>query len=168
LFSRARSASPCILFFDEIDAVASNRASSDGVTADVMSRLLSTLLNEMDGISSSHQSNVVVVACTNRLESLDAALLRPGRLEEHISLTLPGQSDSLAILEQNLSLAPLDASVDLKQIASSLNHRSVSGADIEGICRETIFRAIRRCTSDYSSVTVTTEDIENAVAAIKL
>ena len=98
LFTRARSAAPCILFFDEIDAIASNRASSDGVTADVMSRLLSTLLNEMDGISSSHQSNVVVVACTNRLESLDAALLRPGRLEEHIALTLPSQFDSLAIL----------------------------------------------------------------------
>ena len=168
LFTRARSAAPCILFFDEIDAIASNRANSDGVTADVMSRLLSTLLNEMDGISSTHKSNVIVVACTNRLESLDTALLRPGRLEEHIALTLPSQADAVAILEQKLALAPLAAAVDLKQAAATLTQCSASCADIEGICREAIFRAIRRCSQDYSAVSVTTEDIETAVVAIKL
>ena len=58
--------------------------------------------------------------------------------------------------------------MDLKQTATTLAHRSASGADIEGICREAIFRAIRRCTPDYSAVSVTTEDIESAVAAIKM
>ena len=167
LFTRARSAAPCILFFDEIDAIASNRANSDGVTSDVLSRLLSTLLNELDGISSTHHSNVVVVACTNRLESLDAALLRPGRLAEHILLTYPSQADSLAILKHNLARAPLDARLDLKQVAASLTNSSVSGADIAGICRDAIFRAIRRRSQDCSAVSITSDDIDNAVTAIK-
>jgi SpoVK/Ycf46/Vps4 family AAA+-type ATPase len=85
LFSRARAASPCILFLDEIDAIANNREEDD--TNDFTSRILSTLLNEMDGVSSAIQkSRVLVVACTNRLGSLDSALLRPGRLQEHFYL----------------------------------------------------------------------------------
>jgi transitional endoplasmic reticulum ATPase len=168
LFNRARNAAPCILFFDEIDAIANNRAKSDGVTADVMSRLLSTLLNEMDGISNSHQSNVIIIACTNRIESLDAALLRPGRLEEHIFLTFPNEGDAYEIIQQKLALVPLHTSIDLQQIAFNLVKLSASCADIEGTCREAVYRAIRRCSNQLSNVSVTAKDIEDGIAAIKL
>jgi SpoVK/Ycf46/Vps4 family AAA+-type ATPase len=92
LFHRARGAQPCILYFDEIDAIASNRE-QEGTESDVSSRILTTLLNEMDGISSTSNTGVLVLACTNRMQDLDAALLRPGRLEEHIELTLPTTED---------------------------------------------------------------------------
>ena len=124
VFQRARNAAPCLLFFDELDALATNRSSDDGYGGDttgVMSRLLSTFLNELDGVStastaatttasntstaSSLSSNlgVLVVACTNRMESLDAALLRPGRLEEHIQVSPPTVPDVQAILRHYFS-----------------------------------------------------------------
>eukprot|EP00978_Attheya_sp_CCMP212_P021126 scaffold61301_cov45-Attheya_sp.AAC.6 len=88
VFSRARAAAPCILFFDEIDALASNRSDGDEDSTNVHSRILSTFLNEMDGVSSSTSTNapsILVVAATNRLSSLDTALLRPGRYVAPIS-----------------------------------------------------------------------------------
>lgn len=168
LFTRARAAAPSILFFDEIDAVASNRANADdGATADVMSRLLSTLLNEMDGVSRGQQT-VFVIACTNRLESLDAALLRPGRLEEHILLPKPSVQDTKDILKHYLALAPLQESVDLDNVAQDLFKRSASGADINGTCREAVFRALRRYPRDVLDVSITPDDITSAMVAMKL
>ena len=105
LLARARSASPCILFFDEIDATASNRK-DDAASANVTSRVLTTFLNEMDGISSSENAigSVLAVACTNQLEALDSALLRPGRLDEHVFLEMPVISDvHLVLLSIDLS-----------------------------------------------------------------
>ncbi|KAL7558673.1 hypothetical protein ACA910_010046 [Epithemia clementina (nom. ined.)] len=106
IFQRARSAAPCILFLDELDALATNRqqdTDDGGDTTGVMARLLSTFLNELDGVttlsSSSNHQAVLVVACTNRMESLDAALLRPGRLEEHIKVPPPAHEDVHAILQ---------------------------------------------------------------------
>lgn len=108
LFARARAAAPCILFLDEMDAIACNRNNSDnGDSTNVMSRLLSTLLNEMDGIggSSSLPSKVLVVACTNQpLDSIDAALLRPGRLDHHVELKTPVTlDDAVTILQLYLT-----------------------------------------------------------------
>jgi SpoVK/Ycf46/Vps4 family AAA+-type ATPase len=169
LFTRARAAAPSILFFDEIDAVACNRANSeDGATADVMSRLLSTLLNEMDGVSSGQQTRVLVVACTNRLETLDAALLRPGRLEEHILLSKPLIEDAKEILKHCFALAPLCDRVDLDGVAQNLVHKSASGADIEGTCREAVVRALRRCPRDPADLSITLDDINGAMDAMKL
>ena len=82
IFSRARAASPCILFFDELDSLATNREGGDSdATSGVQSRILTTLLNEMDGITNAGgKQGILVVAATNRLDAIDAALLRPGRL----------------------------------------------------------------------------------------
>lgn len=135
LFARARAASPCVLFLDEIDAIAVNREEDDA--QDLSSRILSTLLNEMDGVSSSTSTNkVLVVACTNRLKALDAALLRPGRLQEHFHLDLPDTEELLRILKLRTTNIPIASNVTLLNIAQEVYERGGTGADIEGLCRE--------------------------------
>ena len=159
LFARARSAAPCVLFFDEIDAIATNR-STDTDTVDVMSRVLSTLLNEMDGVSTDKTApKVLVVACTNRLEALDAALLRPGRLDEHVGLyKLENVDDVEAVLRHYLARAPLDAALDLRHVAVGLvQSKALSGAEIEGLCRAAVLKAIRRATLN-DSLNITSSD----------
>lgn len=162
LFTRARSAAPCVLFFDEIDAIATNR-STDSDTVDVMSRVLSTLLNEMDGISTNRLApRVLVVACTNRRDSLDAALLRPGRLDEHIEMNpLRAVDEVEAVLRQYLSRAPLESSVGLHTVAQELvDTRPRSGAELEGICKNAVLRAMRRMNKD-GLICVTDEDLKD-------
>jgi SpoVK/Ycf46/Vps4 family AAA+-type ATPase len=166
LFSRARAAEPVILFFDEIDAIASNRA-TDGETSDVMARLLSTLLNEMDGVSSGRQANVVVVACTNRLDTLDAALLRPGRLEEHVLLQEPTARDAAHILRLNLARARLQDNVDLERIGTQLVSTGASCADLEGISRAAVMVALRRA-SVSTEVSISNDDFSDAMDALKV
>ena len=167
LFTRARSAAPCILFFDEIDAIATNRAGGDEGGAEVMSRLLSTLLNEMDGISSDKRKhNVLVIACTNRLEDLDAALLRPGRLEEHIHLENPDAPDITAMLQLHLSKVPLSNGISLDELAQELARRHATGADVEGICHEACLGAVHRTNS--SDVVLMQEDIDHALRSSRL
>ncbi len=140
LFARARSASPCILLMDEIDSIASNRA-KDGDDVTVMSRLLSTLLNELDGVSS-QSGQMLIVACTNRLDSLDTALLRPGRLEEHILLDPPTCSDIQAILQTSFFRIPCDDEVDIKQLAEQL--QGWTSARVAGVARDAILSWIRQ------------------------
>jgi SpoVK/Ycf46/Vps4 family AAA+-type ATPase len=166
LFARARSAAPCVLLLDEIDALATNRASSDSeMSGDVMSRILSTLLNEMDGVSSSNPvstSQILVIACTNRLEALDAALLRPGRLDEHVELNkLEKVDDVYEVLQFYLAQAPLDPQLDLHSVAEQLVAVAPqSGANIEGLCRMAILRAMRRADrdDDIETVCITSDD----------
>lgn len=163
LFARARSAAPSVLFFDEIDAIATNR-STDASTVDVMSRVLSTLLNEMDGVSTNkHAPKVLVVACTNRRESLDAALLRPGRLDEHIELDLLSNVEDIeSVLRQYLSRAPLDSSLDLRHLAEDLLVDGPrTGAELEGICSGAVLKAMRRTNGMDEAVNVRLEDVIN-------
>jgi len=141
LFARARAASPCILFFDEFDALACNRDDDDGIEANVQSRILSTLLNEMDGISNKLQ--VLVVAATNRLKSLDSALLRPGRLDEHILLDVPSKDDCRSILQLYLESLPTDPKLDVQALSSKCSEANMTCADIEGMCREVCLGALR-------------------------
>jgi SpoVK/Ycf46/Vps4 family AAA+-type ATPase len=146
LFDKARSASPCILFLDEIDAMANNREEDE--TNEFSSRILSTLLNEMDGVSTSVQkSRVLVVACTNRLGSLDAALLRPGRLQEHILMDNATAIDLKDILRLHLEKVPVDSTVSLEDLAITLFERGATGADVEGLVREVCMIAMR----DYTT-----------------
>ena len=154
LFARARSAAPCILFFDEIDALASNRENvqNDDASCDVHSRILSTMLNEMDGISSTNAASnshsidttnrILVMAATNRLSTIDSALLRPGRFEEHIPLNLPSVEDIKGILSVRLKSVPLCDSFDYLSISQSLHNIGATGADIEGICTDSCLDAI--------------------------
>jgi SpoVK/Ycf46/Vps4 family AAA+-type ATPase len=166
LFQRARAASPCILFFDEIDAIANNRANVDEGGENVMFRLLSTLLNEMDGVSSGSKDKILVVACTNRLATLDAALLRPGRLDEHIHLQRPTSDDILHILQHFFSKVPLDDGLNLELLSQELYNRGSTGSDIQGFCRETVFRALRRYSKCPSHVSVQVQDANDAMKFI--
>ena len=130
-----------------------------------MSRILSTLLNEMDGISNDPTSTaqVLVIACTNRLEALDAALLRPGRLDEHVELNkLEKENDVHDVLQFYLARAPLEPQLDLHHVAQQLvTLAPQSGADVEGLCRMAILRAMRcaDAADDIDSVCITSSDL---------
>lgn len=161
LFAKARAAAPCILFLDEIDAIAINRAEDD--SNEYSSRILSTLLNEMDGISSAMQKRrILVVACTNRLEALDAALLRPGRLEEHFLLDKPNREYLVQILKLYLDKIPLSNDVNLQTLADSLLVGKATGADVEGICREACFHAFRY-ENDPEKLVLTNEAFQHVI-----
>ena len=162
LFARARTASPCILFLDEIDSIACNR--EEGDNNDVSSRILSTLLNEMDGVSSDIQkSRVLVIACTNRIESIDAALLRPGRLQEHFHMDSPDVNDLEEILRLRMDKIPMNRNFSLEDLASALFESRATGADVEGLCREAVFIAMRRVDLSDDDVSVSQEDFDFAI-----
>lgn len=172
IFARARSASPCILFFDELDSLATNRGGGDSdVTSGVQSRILTTLLNEMDGITNAGgKQGVLVVAATNRLDSIDAALLRPGRLEEHILLSYPDSSSIQEILKLQTASMPIDDSVDMIKLSDKLEVSKASCAEIEGICRDACLIAMRRCSEEgvrLDSLSVLGIDFEQAFCRIK-
>ncbi|MFC4550977.1 MULTISPECIES: CDC48 family AAA ATPase [Halorussus] len=139
LFERARQASPAIIFFDEIDAVAAERGSGQGGGAEVSERVVSQLLTEMDGLADN--PNIVVLAATNRREALDRALLRPGRLEEHVEVPAPDEEGRRAILAVHAGDKPLGEDVDLEELAADLE--GYTGADLEAVVRDASMRAIR-------------------------
>ncbi len=165
LFARARTVSPCVLFLDEIDAIACNREEDDG--NDVSSRILSTLLNEMDGVSSAIRTNrVLVIACTNRIQSIDSALIRPGRLQEHFHMDSPDVSSLEEILKLRMGIIPMALDVSLATLASQLFDIKATGADVEGLCREATFVAMRRLEQhvDDINVEVSQQDFETAIS----
>ena len=176
LFSRARAAAPCILFFDEIDALATNReddgdGGDGGGGSDVHSRVLTTLLNEMDGVSSAatnRRESILVVAATNRLSAIDAALLRPGRLEQHFLLDKPVVKDLVEILGTHLMEASLKDDVDLMELAVMLHELEATGAVVKGICREACINAIGRFDVDsdvIENVALDRDDFDVAIVS---
>ncbi|KAG9407926.1 hypothetical protein AC1031_021163 [Aphanomyces cochlioides] len=163
LFARARASAPCLLFFDEIDAITAKRTFGDeGQDASgVFARVLSTLLNEMDGIEG-HTTDVIVVAATNRLEALDAALVRPGRMDQAIHLGLPNIVDRVAIFQEYAKAMPLASDVDLVALAL-LAGDSMTGAGISAVCKEAAFRALRE---NEDANTVHQRHFTEAMAAV--
>ncbi|USZ68209.1 CDC48 family AAA ATPase [Halorussus salilacus] len=139
IFERARQASPAIVFFDEIDAVAGERGGGMGGGAEVSERVVSQLLTEMDGLVDN--PNLVVLAATNRKETLDRALLRPGRLEEHVEVPAPDEAGRKKILAVHARDKPLADDVDLDELAADLE--GYTGADLEAVVRDASMRAIR-------------------------
>ncbi|TYZ57239.1 hypothetical protein PybrP1_004611, partial [[Pythium] brassicae (nom. inval.)] len=154
LFARARAASPCILFFDEFDAIAHKRSfGGDGGGSggeSVYARILSTFLNEMDGVGASSTSSaetkgeILVIAATNRVDALDAALVRPGRIDKAVELGLPDAADKEAILAHYTRKMPLAADVSISALANrSTGGRSFTGADLSAVCKDAALRALR-------------------------
>ncbi|MCD6589576.1 AAA family ATPase, partial [Candidatus Woesearchaeota archaeon] len=137
VFRKARQVAPAIIFFDEIDSLASIRGAhyDSGVTE----RIVSQLLTEMNGIE--NVEGVVVIAATNRPDMLDPALLRPGRFDRHIEISLPNKKERLEIFRVHTRGMPLGKDVNLKELAEQTE--GFSGADIEAICREAAMIAIR-------------------------
>jgi len=135
IFRKARLSSPSIVFFDEIDAMASQRGADDTSVSD---RALCQLLNEMDGVES--RAKVIVVAATNRLDIIDTALLRPGRFDRLIKVPLPKKDARKQILELGFKKMPLASDVNLEEIA--LQSKGLSGAETALIPREAGLKAL--------------------------
>ncbi len=141
VFERARQSAPSIVFFDEIDAIAATRGDSHEVTE----RVVSQLLTELDGMSDN--PNLVVLAATNRRDSIDPALLRPGRLDTHVLVPEPDQAAREKILEVHTRGKPLDDGFDLEGLAADLE--GYTGADIEALVRDASMTAIRDVALEY-------------------
>ena len=137
VFRKARQAAPCIIFFDEIDALAPRRGGGGG--GQVAERVVAQLLTELDGIED--LKGVVVLAATNRIDRLDPALLRPGRLEFHVELPAPDAAARKAILQVHMKRMPL--AKDVKVDALVQRTEGFVGADLEGLCRQAALFAIR-------------------------
>ena len=139
LFRKARMAAPCILFIDEIDAIAPIRSGGGEEGNRVMERVVDTLLTEMDGLRS--LKNVVVIGATNRPDMLDTALLRANRFDRIIEIGLPDERTRLEIFRIHTSSMPLGKDVGLQELAKTTE--GYSGADLENVCREAGMIAIR-------------------------
>ena len=138
VFHKARQAAPCIVFFDEIDALASTRASGGHQDAGVGGRVLSQLLTELDGIE--ELKGVLVLAATNRRDLLDPALLRPGRFDLQIELPLPDQASREKIFQVHLRDRPLATDVTARWLAEQT--QGFSGAEIEGVCHRAMMAVL--------------------------
>jgi transitional endoplasmic reticulum ATPase len=137
VFRIARQAAPCIVFFDEIDALVSRRGPGSDEVSD---RVLGQLLTEMDGIEAPR--GIIVLGATNRLDRLDAALLRPGRFDIVLTLPLPDQRAREQILRIHTGKKRLSAEVDLRRLARETE--GFAGADLQYICYRATWLAIRR------------------------
>lgn len=139
MFQQAESKAPCIIFIDELDALGKTRGTSIVGGHDEREQTLNALLVEMDGFESN--SGVIVIAATNRPETLDAALLRPGRFDRHVLVDRPDVRGREAILKVHVKHVKLDPSVDLKQVASITS--GFVGADLANLVNEAALLAAR-------------------------
>ncbi len=140
-FRKARQASPCVIFMDEIDSIAPERGT--GGDSNVTERVISQMLTEMDGLES--LNDVVVVAATNRPDIMDPALLRPGRFDKSIYIGAPDLASREAIFGIHTRGRPLADDVDLGVLAERTE--GCTGADISAICNEAVMNAVRRLVS---------------------
>ncbi|KAL1521887.1 hypothetical protein AB1Y20_021538 [Prymnesium parvum] len=158
LFRKARAAAPAIIFFDEIDALAASR--DGGGSGGVGARVLSQLLHEVDGIQP--LQSVLVVAATNRPDLVDPALLRPGRFDRLVHVTLPDEPARAQVLRIHTRQMPIAADVDLQQLAAHTD--GYSGAELAAVCREAALRALEE---DITSEQVNLAHFERALGVVK-
>ena len=137
IFTNARSNAPSIIFIDEIDAIAPRREEAYG---DVEKRVVAQILALMDGLT--ERGNVIVLGATNRPDSVDPALRRPGRFDLEIEIPVPNTEDRLEILHIHTRGMPIADNVNLEELAAELH--GYTGADIRSLCREAAMKAIRR------------------------
>ncbi len=156
LFKQAKEKAPCIIFIDEIDAVGKKRDGSIN-SNDEREQTLNQLLSEMDGFD--NQKGIVVLAATNRPESLDQALLRPGRFDRRIPVELPDLAGREAILQIHANDVKMEPGIDLGVLARSTP--GASGADLANIINEAALRAVR-----FGRNRVTQEDLTESVDVV--
>ncbi len=158
VFERARQVSPCIVFFDEIDALAGKRGMETGTK--VTERVLNQLLAEMDGLEG--LKDVTVIAATNRPDMLDSALLRPGRFDRILLVDVPDKESRKSILEIHTKNMPLDKSVKIADLVKKTE--GFVGADLENFVREAALTALRK---NINVDKVSMEDFEEALMKTK-
>lgn len=169
-FKRARQTAPCIIFFDEIDALAPSRGTGIG-DSHVSERVISQLLTEMDGLE--ELRGVIVLAATNRIDLIDSALLRTGRFDQIIHVPPPDEEARLEVFKIHTKKNPLAKNVSLQEL--TVKTEGYMGSDIEAICREATMLAIRRyingtqqeSNKNSPKLEVTTKDFEQAIESIK-
>ncbi len=173
IFTQAEENSPSIIFIDEIDSIAPKR---DEVSGELEKRIVSQLLTLMDGMKS--RGKVVVIAATNRPDSIDPALRRPGRFDREIEIGIPDDEGRFDILSIHTRGMPIDDKVDLKQI-SKITHGFV-GADLEVLAKEAAMRSLRRILADeeidldedkisseiLQKIRITSEDFRDALKEV--
>ncbi len=170
VFEKARQNAPSVIFFDEIDSVAPERGGSQD--SQVTERVVSQLLTELDGIE--ELENVKVIAASNRPDRLDKALLRAGRIEETIDVSLPDKKAREEIFEVHTRNLPLADEIDIENLAERTE--GYTGSDIEALCREASMNSIRDFVESVSpeefeesvgNVRITLEDFEKALKEIE-
>ncbi|VTR93830.1 cell division protein : ATP-dependent zinc metalloprotease FtsH OS=Isosphaera pallida (strain ATCC 43644 / DSM 9630 / IS1B) GN=ftsH PE=3 SV=1: FtsH_ext: AAA: Peptidase_M41 [Gemmata massiliana] len=139
MFRTAKEHSPCVIFIDEIDAVGRMRGAGYGGGSDEREQTLNQILSEMDGFQPTE--TVIVMAATNRPDVLDAALLRPGRFDRHITVDRPTWKGRLEILKVHTRNKPLSDLVDLERVARGMV--GMSGAELKNLCNEAALLAVR-------------------------
>jgi cell division protease FtsH len=157
LFKKASENTPCIVFIDEIDAVGRERGAGIGGGNDEREQTLNQLLTEMDGFK--ENKGVIVVGATNRVDILDAALLRPGRFDRQITVGLPDRLGRIGILKVHARNKPFDESVSLVQLANRTP--GFSGADLANLLNESAILATR-----YKKTTITKNEVNEAADRI--
>lgn len=167
VFVRARASVPCVIFFDELDALVPRRDDSNSESS---SRVVNTLLTELDGVGD--RKGVYVIAATNRPDMIDNAMLRPGRLDKQLLVELPSAEERFEILKTVTRSSPLDPEVDLHTIAHDERCRNFSGADLANLNREAAVHALKKVFKDpnrteNAKVLVTMEDFETAFGKVK-
>ncbi|CAA7038707.1 unnamed protein product [Microthlaspi erraticum] len=166
LFHRARTCSPCVLFFDEVDALTTSRGKEG---AWVVERLLNQFLAELDG---GERRNVYVIGATNRPDVVDSAFLRPGRFGNLVYVPLPTADERASILQAIAKKKPIDPSVDLDAIAKT-NCEDFSGADLANLVDKAIHQAVEekfRCSEsseDSSECTINMTHFEQALSLVQ-
>ena len=138
VFRKAKQTAPTVIFFDEIDSIASSRSANDADSG-VTKRVVNQLLTEMDGME--ELEDVAIIAATNRPDILDAGLMRPGRFDRHIKVDLPNEEARLGIFKVHTQGMPLASDVSLEKLAKQTD--GYVGADIEAVCREAAMLTLR-------------------------
>ncbi len=157
LFEQAKKNSPCIIFVDEIDAVGRHRGAGLGGSHDEREQTLNQILVEMDGFDT--DTNVILVAATNRPDILDPALLRPGRFDRRVTMDAPDLKGRRAILDVHVRGKPLAADIDLDVIAKQTP--GFAGADIENLVNEAAILAARR-----NRRSISTDEMQEAIERV--
>lgn len=168
VFHKAKQAAPCLVFFDEIDALAPRR-SSGASDAGVGERVVAQFLAEMDGVEK--LTGVLVLAATNRPDMIDPALLRPGRFDVRVEISLPDETERLAILRVQTRSKPLAKEVSLEALAADTT--GLTGADLSAVCQVGALNAIRERVesaadgSDANPLRIETRHLEAALSQIR-
>jgi len=158
IFERARQVAPCVIFFDEMDSIASRRGMDQG--AKVTERVLNQLLAEMDGLE--QLNDILIIGATNRPDMLDSALLRPGRFDKILLVNAPEEKGRKMILGIHTKKMPLAKDVSIDELAKKTE--GYTGADLEALAREAAMLALRE---DLEAKTVTKKHFEKALESTK-
>jgi transitional endoplasmic reticulum ATPase len=159
VFRKAKQTAPTVIFFDEIDSIASTRSGDDGDSG-VTKRVVNQLLTEMDGLE--ELEDVAIIAATNRPDIIDPGLMRPGRFDRHIKVDTPSEEARLAIFEVHTKDMPLADDVNLKKLAKLTD--GYVGADIEAVCREAAMLTLR---NDMESSEIQNKYFKEAIEKVK-